>query len=61
MTDGEKKEVLKRLTSRVSAGLLFVELDYLPRHENPDAAWIRNIYILPLTSQHLCNTSSGVW
>src|SRR3989344_8326682 len=46
MTDGEKKEVLKRLTSRVSAGLLFVELDYLPRHENPDAAWIRNIYIL---------------
>lgn len=46
MTAGEKKEVLQRLVTRVSTGLHFVEMDYLPRHETPDAAWIRNIYIL---------------
>lgn len=46
MNEGEKKEVLQRLVTRVSTGLLFIEFDYLPRHENPDAAWIRNIYIL---------------
>jgi len=46
MTDEEKKEILQRLVTRVSTGLLFIELDYLPRHENPDSAWIRSIYIL---------------
>ena len=46
MTDDQKKEILQRLVTRVSTGLLFVELDYLPRHKNPDAAWIRNIYIM---------------
>ena len=46
MNESERKEVLQRLVTRVSTGFLFVELDYLPRHETPDAAWIRNIYIL---------------
>ena len=46
MNESERKEVLQRLVTRVSTGLLFVELDYLPRHETPDSAWIRNIYIL---------------
>jgi len=46
MEASERKEILQRLVTRVSTGLLFVELDYLPRHKTPDAAWIRNIYIL---------------
>jgi len=44
--ENERKEILQRLVTRVSTGLMFVELDYLPRHKTPDAAWIRNIYIL---------------
>ena len=44
--NNEKKEILQRLVARISTGLSFVEMDYLPRHEHPDAAWIRNIYIL---------------
>jgi len=46
MTEEDKKLVAQRLTTRVETGLLFVELDYLARHSSPDAAWIRNIYIL---------------
>jgi hypothetical protein len=46
MNENEKKEIARRLSARVSTGISFVELDYLPRHEKPDAAWIRNIYIL---------------
>lgn len=46
MNESERKEILQRLVTRVSTGLLFVELDYLSRHKTPDAAWIRNIYIL---------------
>ena len=44
--NNEKKEILQRLVARISTGLSFVEMDYLPRDEHPDAAWIRNIYIL---------------
>ena len=46
MNNGDKKLVGQRLSSRVATGIMFVELDYLPRHEKPDTAWIRNIYIL---------------
>ncbi|MFA5841528.1 MAG: hypothetical protein WC835_01020 [Candidatus Paceibacterota bacterium] len=46
MSEAEKKEIAQRLTTRVSTGVLFVELNYLDRHSTPDAAWIRNIYIL---------------
>lgn len=46
MTESERKKILQRLVTRVSTGLLFIELDYLPRHQEPDPAWIRNIYIL---------------
>ncbi len=46
MTEEEKKEILQRLVTRVSTGLFFVGLDYLPRHKTPDSAWIRSIYIL---------------
>ena len=41
-----KKGILQRLTARVSAGLSFIEFNYLANHSTPDAAWIRNIYIL---------------
>ena len=34
------------MTSRISSGLLFVELNYLENNPTPDVAWIRNIYIL---------------
>ena len=46
MTDSERKKIIQRLLARVSTGLSFVEFEYLARHKNPDAAWIRNIYIL---------------
>ena len=46
MNEQEKKEIAQRLTTRVSTGLMFVEFEYLDRHSTPDAAWIRNIYIL---------------
>jgi hypothetical protein len=45
MSEEEKKKIAQRLSARVSTGLSFVE-DYLYEHERPDAAWIRNIYIL---------------
>ncbi len=44
---GARKRRLGRgLTSRVSAGLSFIEFNYLSYHSTPDPAWIRNIYIL---------------
>lgn len=46
MDESEKKQVGQRITSRVSAGLSFIEFNYLHNHPTPDAAWIRNIYIL---------------
>ncbi len=46
MNEQEKKEIAQRLTTRVSTGLMFIEFEYLDRHPTPDAAWIRNIYIL---------------
>jgi hypothetical protein len=46
MTEQDKKVILQRLTQRVSTGLHFIESEYLDRHENPDVAYIRNIYIL---------------
>lgn len=46
MDESEKKQVGQRLTSRVSAGLSFIEFSYLNNHPTPDAAWIRNICIL---------------
>lgn len=39
-------KILQRLTTRVSTGLLFIQLKYLDFHDKPDVAWIRNIYIL---------------
>lgn len=42
----EKKKIAQRLTTRVSTGLMFIEFNYLNTHSTPDAAWIRNIYIL---------------
>ncbi len=42
----EKKKIAQRLTARVSTGLMFIEFNYLNIHSTPDAAWIRNIYIL---------------
>ena len=46
MNEDEKKKIGQRLTSRVSTGLSFIEFNYLNNHSTPDAAWIRNIYIL---------------
>lgn len=46
MDQAEQKKVGQALTSRVSAGLTFIEFNYLNNHPTPDAAWIRNIYIL---------------
>ena len=42
----ERKKILQRLTTRVATGILFVQFNYLDFHSTPDAAWIRNIYIL---------------
>ena len=46
MNEDEKKQIGQRLTTRVSTGLSFIEFNYLNNHATPDAAWIRNIYIL---------------
>ena len=46
MDEDEKKKIGQRLTTRVSTGLMFIEFNYLNHHNTPDAAWIRNIYIL---------------
>jgi len=46
MSESEKKEIAERLSARVSTGLYFIEFNYLDEHSTPDAAWIRNIYIL---------------
>ena len=46
MNEEEKKKIGQGLTSRVSAGLSFIEFNYLNNHSTPDPAWIRNIYIL---------------
>ena len=46
MDEIEKKQIGQRLTARVSTGLSFIEFNYLNNHATPDAAWIRNIYIL---------------
>lgn len=46
MTEEEKKKIAQRLVTRVSTGIYFIELNYLSSHPIPDAAWIRNIYIL---------------
>lgn len=46
MDEEEKREIGQRLTTRVSTGLSFIEFNYLNNHSTPDAAWIRNIYIL---------------
>ncbi len=46
MSDEEKKQIGQRLATRVETALHFIELDYLVRHPRPDAAWIRNFYIL---------------
>jgi len=46
MDEEEKKKIGQQLTTRVSTGLMFIEFNYLNHHSTPDAAWIRNIYIL---------------
>ena len=46
MDENEKNRIGQGLTSRVSAGLSFIEFIYLTTHPTPDSAWIRNIYIL---------------
>lgn len=46
MNELEKRKIAQRLCTRIEMGLHFVEFEYLNRHERPDAAWIRNIYIL---------------
>jgi hypothetical protein len=46
MSPKEIKEILQRLTTRVSTGLSFIEDNYLRVHKTPDPAWIRNPYIL---------------
>lgn len=46
ISETNKKEIAQRLSARVSTGLMFVEFEYLDRHNTPDPAWIRNIYIL---------------
>src|SRR3989344_7815835 len=46
MNEDEKKQIGQRLTTRVATGLSFIEFNYLNNHTTPDAAWIRNIYIL---------------
>ncbi|MEK7584971.1 MAG: hypothetical protein AAB455_00405 [Patescibacteria group bacterium] len=46
MIEDEKKKIAQRLSARVSTGIMFVEFEYLYRHDKPDPAWIRNIYIL---------------
>lgn len=46
MDENEKKRIGQALTTRVSTGLMFIEFNYLNSHPKPDAAWIRNIYIL---------------
>lgn len=42
----ERKKILQRLITRVSTGLSFIEDNYLSKHHGPDAAWIRNAFIL---------------
>lgn len=46
MDESEKKKIGQALATRVSTGLSFIEFNYLNNHPTPDAAWIRNIYIL---------------
>jgi hypothetical protein len=46
MSEDDKKAIGQRVHTRVENGLLFVETEYLDRHQVPDLAWIRNIYIL---------------
>jgi hypothetical protein len=46
MDEDEKKQIGRRLTTRVSTGLSFIEFNYLDHHSTSDPAWIRNIYIL---------------
>ena len=41
-----KQMILRRLVTRIRTGTMFIELNYLNIHPTPDAAWIRNIYIL---------------
>ena len=40
------KGILQRLTARISTGLFFIESNCFKPNSTPDAAWIRNIYIL---------------
>jgi len=46
MSEEERKKIGQRITTRVEAALHYIELEYLAHHQIPDAAWIRNFYIL---------------
>lgn len=41
-----QQAILRRLVTRVKTGTSFIQLVYLDNYKKPDAAWIRNIYIL---------------
>lgn len=41
-----QQAILRRLVIRVRTGTMFIDFVYLERYKKPDAAWIRNIYIL---------------
>jgi hypothetical protein len=45
MNEDEKRKIVQRLTARVDTGIGFVD-EYLSENMRPDAAYIRNIYIL---------------
>lgn len=46
MKPSTQKAILRRITSRIKNGTTFIKIVYLDRYNKPDAAWIRNIYIL---------------
>ena len=46
MRSRTQQAILRRLTTRIRTGTLFIQLVYLDHHQKPDIAWIRNIYIL---------------
>ena len=41
-----QQAILRRLVVRIRTGTAFIQDVYLDHHKTPDAAWIRNIYIL---------------
>jgi len=46
MRQNIQQAILRRLVTRIRTGTMFIEFVYLERYKTPDAAWIRNIYIL---------------